>query len=156
MPRKGPIEKKEFQPDPVYKNKVAGRLIVQILERGKKQLAHKIFYDAIAVIEDKTKEDGMTVFKRAIDNTKPLLEVKPRRVGGATYQVPVEVNSRRSVTLAIRWIVANSRKKTGKPMYKKLADELMDAASGTGASVKKREDLQKMAEANRAFSHYRW
>jgi small subunit ribosomal protein S7 len=140
----------------VYNNRLVTQLINKILWDGKKSTAERIVYDAFNIIEQKSGGDPLATFKKAMDNVRPTLEVRPKRVGGATYQVPVEVNSRRSTTLAIRWIVGYSRGRREKTMAERLAAEIMDAANGTGASVKKREDLFKMAESNRAFSHYRW
>jgi small subunit ribosomal protein S7 len=156
MPRRGAPNRREIQPDPVYNNRLVTQLINKILLDGKKSTAERIVYGAFAVIEARTSQDPLSVFKKALENVRPNLEVKPKRVGGATYQVPVEVNARRSTTLAIRWIVGFSRKRREKTMHERLANEILDAANGTGASVKKREDLFKMAESNRAFSHYRW
>jgi small subunit ribosomal protein S7 len=143
-------------PDSIYNNRLVTQLINKILLDGKRSVAEKIVYSAFDQIEEKTTQDPLSVFKKAMDNVRPTLEVRPKRVGGATYQVPVEVNSRRSTTLAIRWIVGFSRKRREKTMTDRLAAEILDAANGTGSSVKKREDLYKMAESNRAFSHYRW
>jgi small subunit ribosomal protein S7 len=143
-------------PDAVYNNRLVTQLTNKILLGGKKSTAERIVYDAFDIIEKKTGNDPLATFKKAMDNVRPTLEVKPKRVGGATYQVPIEVNSRRSTTLAIRWIVGFARKRREKTMAERLAGEIMDAANGTGSSVKKREDLFKMAESNRAFSHYRW
>lgn len=156
MPRKGPAPKREIKPDPVYENKVVAQLITQILSRGKKTVAQNIVYDCFDIIKAKTNSDPLSVFKKAVENVKPVLEVKSRRVGGATYQVPIEVNSRRGNTLALRWIHGFAKQRKGKTMADKLAAEVMEAAGGTGSSVKKREDTHKMAEANRAFAHYRW
>jgi len=142
--------------DPVYNNRLVTQLINKVLLDGKKSLAERIVYGAFDIIEQKMGQDPLSVFKKAMDNVRPTLEVKPKRVGGATYQVPIEVNSRRSTTLAIRWIVGFARKRREKTMAERLAGEIMDAANGLGASVKRREDLYKMAESNRAFSHYRW
>jgi small subunit ribosomal protein S7 len=143
-------------PDSVYNNRLVTQLINKVLLDGKKSTAEAIVYGAFDQIEEKTGSDPLSVFKKAMDNVRPTLEVRPKRVGGATYQVPVEVNSRRSTTLAIRWIVGFSRKRREKTMTERLAGEILDAANGTGSSVKRREDLYKMAESNRAFSHYRW
>jgi small subunit ribosomal protein S7 len=140
----------------VYNNRLVTQLINKILWDGKKSVADRIVYDAFALVEQRTSSDPLATFKKAMDNVRPTLEVKPKRVGGATYQVPIEVNSRRATTLAIRWMVGYARARREKTMAERLAGEIMDAANGTGASVKKREDLYKMAEANRAFSHYRW
>lgn len=156
MPRKGPAKKREIVPDPVYSQKLVTQLVNQILASGKKGVAERIVYDAMDIIKDKTGENPLTILKKSIDNVRPLLEVKPRRVGGATYQVPVEVAGRRGTTLALRWIVGFTKAKTGKKMSQRLADELLEALNKTGASIKKKEDLHKMAEANRAFAHYRW
>jgi small subunit ribosomal protein S7 len=143
-------------PDPVYNNRLVTQLTNKVLWDGKKATAEKIVYDAFAQIEEKTGSDPLAAFKKAMENVRPTLEVKPKRVGGATYQVPVEVNSRRSTTLAIRWIVGYARERKERHMSERLAGEIMDASNNMGNSVKKREDLYKMAEANRAFSHYRW
>lgn len=156
MPRKGPAKKREIQPDPVYGNRLLQRLINRTLMQGKKSVAEKIVYGALNIIEDKTKRSGVEVFEEAMKNVMPVVEVKPRRVGGATYQVPVEVRSDRRVSLALRWIVTNARRRSGHTMVEKLAGELLDAANNTGASVKKKEDGHRMAEANKAFAHYRW
>jgi small subunit ribosomal protein S7 len=156
MPRRAAAQRREVLPDPVYNNRLVTQLINKVLLDGKKSVAERIVYDAFAIIEQKTTSDPLGVFKKAMDNVRPTLEVKPKRVGGATYQVPIEVNSRRSTTLAIRWIVGYSRKRREKTMAQRLSAEILDAANNTGSSVKKREDLFKMAESNRAFSHYRW
>ena len=156
MPRRAAAARREVQPDSVYNNRLVTQLINKILLDGKKSVAERIVYSAFDTIESKTSTDPLSVFKKAMDNVRPALEVRPKRVGGATYQVPVEVNSRRATTLAIRWIVGFGRKRREKTMAERLANEIMDAANGLGASVKKREDLFKMAESNRAFSHYRW
>jgi len=156
MPRKGPVKKREIQPDPVYGNKLLARFINRVQMRGKKSIAEKIVYRAIQLVEEKTKRPGIEVFEQAIKNVMPVVEVRPRRVGGATYQVPVEVRSDRRISLAIRWLVTFARKRPGHTMVEKLAAELIDAANNTGASVKKKEDGHKMAEANKAFAHYRW
>jgi small subunit ribosomal protein S7 len=156
MPRRAGAQRREVLPDPVYNNKLVTQLTNKVLLDGKKSVAERIVYGAFEMIERKTGQDPLSVFKKAMDNVRPTLEVRPKRVGGATYQVPVEVNSRRSTTLAIRWIVGFSRKRREKTMQERLAGEIMDAANGLGSSVKKREDLYKMAESNRAFSHYRW
>jgi len=157
MPRKGPAKKREIMPDPVYGNKLLTRLINRIMLDGKKSVAEKIVYGALKIAEEKTGKTGIEIFEEAMKNVMPNIEVRPRRVGGATYQVPVEVRAERKVSLALRWIVTNSRKKTSfRTMMEKLASELVDASNNTGASVKKREDTFKMAEANKAFAHYRW
>lgn len=156
MPRRAAAVRREVQPDAQYNNRLVTQLINKILLDGKKATAENIVYGAFAIIEEKTAGDPLAVFKKAMDNVRPTLEVKPKRVGGATYQVPMEVNSRRSTTLAIRWMVDFSRKRKEHTMKSRLAAEIMDAAENAGASVKKREDLYKMAESNRAFSHYRF
>jgi small subunit ribosomal protein S7 len=156
MPRRAAAARREVQPDSIYNNRLVTQLINKILLGGKKSVAERIVYGAFDLVESKTSTDPLSVFKKAMDNVRPALEVRPKRVGGATYQVPVEVNSRRSTTLAIRWIVGFARKRREKTMAERLANEIMDAANSVGASVKKREDLFKMAESNRAFSHYRW
>ncbi len=156
MPRRAAANRREITPDAVYNNRLVTQLINKVLLDGKKSVAERIVYGAFDLVKEKTESDPLTVFKKAMDNVRPTLECKPKRVGGATYQVPMEVNSRRATTLAIRWIVDFSRKRKEHTMKQRLAAEIMDAAENTGASVKRREDLYKMAEANRAFSHYRW
>jgi small subunit ribosomal protein S7 len=156
MPRRAAAVRRDIAPDSVYNNRLVTQLTNKILLHGKKATAENIVYGAFDLIEQRTSSDPLATFKKAMDNVRPTLEVRPKRVGGATYQVPVEVNSRRSTTLAIRWIVTFSRKRREKTMAERLAGEIMDAANGTGSSVKRREDLFKMAESNRAFSHYRW
>ena len=156
MPRRAAAVRRETQPDAKYNNRLVTQLINKVLLDGKKSTAEGIVYDAFDIVAEKTGQDALTVFKKAMDNIRPTLEVKPKRVGGATYQVPMEVNSRRTTTLAIRWMVDFSRKRKENTMKERLAGEIMDAAENTGASIKKREDLYKMAESNRAFSHYRW
>ena len=156
MPRKGPAPRRELVADPIYRSVVVTQLINKVMLHGKRSLAEKIVYDAMDLIGKKTGEEPLDVVKRAVDNVKPPLEVRSRRVGGATYQVPVEVRPRRASTLAIRWIVDYSRNRREKSMAECLANELMDAANGLGAAMKKRDDMQKMAESNRAFAHYRW
>lgn len=156
MPRKGPARKRDIIPDPLYGSRMLQRLMNRVMVDGKKSIAEKIVYGALEIIESKSNHTGIEVFEEALKNVMPAVEVKPRRVGGATYQVPVEVRSDRKVSLAMRWIVTNSRKRSGHTMKERLAGELLDAANNTGASVKKREDGYKMAEANKAFAHYRW
>ncbi len=156
MPRKGPPRKREITPDPVYNNRLVARFVNRLFTRGKKSVGEKIFYSALDEIEEKTGKPGIDIFEQAVRNVMPIIEVKPRRVGGATYQVPVEVRTDRRMALAIRWIVTYSRKRSGRTMVDRLAGELMDAAANAGASVKKKEDGHKMAEANKAFAHYRW
>ena len=156
MPRRGAPPRRELVPDPIHGNRLLTQLTNQILSDGKKGVAEMIIYGALDIVREKTGQDPIVTFKKAMENVRPVLEVKPRRVGGATYQVPVEVPSRRSTTLAIRWVTKYSRERREKTMAERLANELMDAANGLGASVKRREDLYKMAESNRAFAHYRW
>ena len=157
MPRRASkTHRREVMPDAVYNNRLVTQLINKVLLDGKKSVAERIVYSAFDLVAEKSGQDALAVFKKAMDNVKPTLELKPRRVGGATYQVPVEVNSRRSTQLAIRWIVNFSRARKEKTMAERLANEILDASNGVGASIKKREDLFKMAEANRAFSHYRF
>jgi small subunit ribosomal protein S7 len=156
MPRKGPAPRRELVPDPVYRSVLVTQIVNKVLLRGKRSLAESIVYDALKIVEDKTGAEPIATLKRAIDNVKPPLEVKSRRVGGATYQVPVEVRPRRANTLAVRWVVSFARARREKTMAQRLANELLDASNGVGASVKRRDDMQKMAESNRAFAHYRW
>ncbi len=156
MPRKGPVDKRDVLPDPVYNSKLVTRFINKIMLDGKKGVAESIVYDAFEVIRSKTGKDPLEVFDTALKNAMPILEVKARRVGGANYQVPVEVRADRKLTLGIRWLVNYSRLRGERTMHERVAGELMDAANSTGASVKKREDTHKMAEANKAFAHYRW
>jgi small subunit ribosomal protein S7 len=156
MPRKGPAPRRELVADPIYHSVLVTQLVNKVLLRGKRSLAERIVYDALEICEQKTGGEPIAVLKRAIENVKPQLEVKSRRVGGATYQVPVEVRPRRAGTLAIRWIVGYSRQRREKTMAERLANELLDASNGLGASVKRREDMHKMAESNKAFAHYRW
>ncbi len=156
MPRRAAAVRRETHPDGVYNNRLVTQLINKVMLDGKKSIAESIVYGAFDIVEKKTEQDPLSVFKKAMDNVRPTLEVKPKRVGGATYQVPMEVNSRRATALAIRWIVDFSRKRRENTMTQKLAAEIMDASNGLGASVKRREDLYKMAESNRAFSHYRY
>ncbi|MDS1030414.1 30S ribosomal protein S7 [Bacillota bacterium LX-D] len=156
MPRRGGVQKRDVLPDPIYGSKVLTKFINQIMLDGKKGTAESICYGALDMIQEKTGKDPIEVFEQALKNVMPVLEVKARRVGGANYQVPIEVRPERRQTLAIRWLVNYARQRGGKSMQEKLASELMDAANNTGASVKKREDTHKMAEANKAFAHYRW
>lgn len=156
MPRKGPVPKRDVLPDPIYNSKIFTKLVNQVMWDGKKSLAERICYEAFERIETRTGKSAIQVFEEAMKNITPVLEVKARRVGGANYQVPVEVRADRRQTLAIRWLVGYTRKRGEKTMAERLAGEIMDAANSTGASVKKREDTHKMAEANKAFAHYRW
>ena len=156
MPRKGPVTKRDVLPDPVYGSKLLTRFINKIMLDGKKGVAERIVYDAFDLVRAKTGKDPLEVFDAAMQNVMPLLEVRARRVGGANYQVPVEVRADRKTTLGIRWLVNDSRLRGERTMYERVAGEIMDASNGTGAAVKKREDTHKMAEANKAFAHYRW
>ena len=156
MPRKGPAPKRPLVVDPVYQSPLVTQLVNKILLDGKKSTAERIVYQALEQAREKTGTDPVVTLKRALDNVKPALEVRSRRVGGATYQVPVEVRPGRSTTLALRWLVTFSRQRREKTMVERLANELLDASNGLGASVKRREDTHKMAEANKAFAHYRW
>ncbi len=156
MPRKGPAERRELSPDPIYGSLLVTQIQNRIMTRGKRSLSESIVYDALRKVGDRTGKDPMPTLKKAVDNIKPLLEVRSRRVGGATYQVPVEVQSRRGTTLAIRWLVTFSRRRRERSMADRLAAEILDASGGAGAAVKRREDMHKMAEANKAFAHYRW
>ena len=156
MPRKGHVAKRDVLPDPIYSSKLVSRLINNIMQDGKKGTAQTILYNAFDIISEKTGREPMEVFEEAIENIMPVLEVKARRIGGANYQVPVEVRPERRITLGLRWLVQYSRSRGEKTMEQRLANEIIDAANNTGASVKKREDTHKMAEANKAFAHYRW
>ncbi|MBN1829212.1 MAG: 30S ribosomal protein S7 [Deltaproteobacteria bacterium] len=156
MPRRRVIQKRTILPDPKYNNVLVQKFINCLLKRGKKSVAESIMYSAFDAIESKTKEMPLPVFEKAMENVKPVVEVKSRRVGGATYQVPTEVPAGRRLALAIRWIISNAQKRAGKSMVEKLAGEFIDAANSRGASVKKKEDTHKMAEANKAFAHYRF
>ncbi|HLI44696.1 MAG TPA: 30S ribosomal protein S7 [Acidimicrobiales bacterium] len=156
MPRKGPPSRRELVPDPVYRSVVVTQLVNKILSRGKRSLAERIVYEALEIVRERSGAEPIAALKRALDNTRPELEVKSRRVGGATYQVPVEVRPRRATTLSIRWLVTYARQRRERTMAQKLAGEILDASNGLGAAVKRREDMHKMAESNRAFAHYRW
>ncbi|ANY74204.1 MULTISPECIES: 30S ribosomal protein S7 [Paenibacillus] len=156
MPRKGPVTKRDVLPDPVYNSKLVTRLINRIMLDGKRGVAQSILYNAFNIIKERTGNDPMEVFEAAIKNIMPVLEVKARRVGGANYQVPIEVKPERRTSLGLRWLVNYSRNRGEKTMEERLAAEIIDASNNTGASVKKREDTHKMAEANKAFAHYRW
>ncbi len=156
MPRKGPVSKREILADPVYNSKLVTRFINKLMYDGQRGAAQEIIYDAFNIMQEKTGKDPYELFEAAVRNVSPVLEVKARRVGGATYQVPIEVSSRRKSILAIRWIISYSRNRPEKTMAQRLAGELMEAASGTGNAIKKKEDTHKMAEANKAFAHYRW
>jgi len=156
MPRRGPAPRRELHPDPIYHSVLVTQVVNKVMLEGKKSLSERIVYDALEVCRERTGSDPVQVLKAAVDNARPHLEVRSRRVGGATYQVPVEVRPRRATSLAIRWLVGYSRQRREKTMALRLAGELLDAANGVGAAVKKRDDTYKMAEANKAFAHYRW
>jgi small subunit ribosomal protein S7 len=156
MPRKGPAERRELVPDPIYKSVLVTQLTNKVLERGKRTIAERIVYTALELVEQKSGADPVASLKRALENVRPELEVKSRRVGGTTYQVPMEVRPRRSTTLAIRWLTDFAQKRREKTMAERLANEIIDASNGVGAAVKRREDMAKMAESNKAFAHYRW
>jgi small subunit ribosomal protein S7 len=156
MPRKGPAPRRDLLPDPIYRSVLVTQIVNKVLERGKRSLAERVVYQALDLVKERSDGDPVAVLKRAVENTKPQLEVKSRRVGGATYQVPVEVRPRRAATLSIRWLVGFSKQRREKTMAQKLAAELLDASNGVGAAVKRREDMHKMAESNKAFAHYRW
>ena len=156
MPRNGPAPRRDLLPDPVFRSVLVTQIINKVLSRGKRSLAERIVYDALEVVSEKTGGEALSVLKRAIENIRPALEVKSRRVGGATYQVPVEVRPRRATTLAIRWLVGYSRSRREKSMAQRLAMEILDASNGVGLAVKRRDDMHKMAESNKAFAHYRW
>jgi len=156
VPRSGPAQRRDLQPDPVYRSVLVTQVVNKVLSRGKRTLAERLVYGALTMVSERSGQDPIAALKRAIENTRPELEVKSRRVGGATYQVPVEVRPRRATTLAIRWLVSYSRQRREKTMTERLAGEIQDAANGIGAAVKRREDMHKMAESNKAFAHYRW
>ena len=156
MPRKGPIPRREVLPDPIYGSRLAARFVNRLMYDGKKGAAEKIFYGALEVLAEKTGEEALRAFEKALENVKPHLEVKARRVGGATYQVPIEVRPERRQTLGLRWLTTYARNRSEKTMRERLAGEIMDAANNLGSAVKKREDTHKMAESNKAFAHYRW
>ena len=156
MPRRYRPPKREIKPDIKYDNVVVAKFINKLMRGGKKSLAARILYDSFDIIEERMKKSPLEVFEQALDNAAPVLEVKPRRVGGATYQIPMEVPPDRRISLAVRWLLQSARSRPGKSMAEKLANELMDAAQGTGATIKKKDDTHRMAEANKAFAHYRW
>jgi len=156
MPRRREVTRREILADPKYKNTLVAKFINKVMERGKKSVAERILYHALEIIQEKTKEDPLKVFEKSVGNVKPVIEVKSRRVGGATYQVPTEIRPERRTALAIRWLIAYAQERSEKSMEEKLAAELLDAANNRGGAIKKREDVHKMAEANKAFAHYRW
>jgi small subunit ribosomal protein S7 len=156
VPRNGPAQRRELMPDPVYRSVLVTQVINKVLQRGKRTVAERIVYGALTQVAEKTESDPVAVLKRAVDNVRPELEVRPRRVGGATYQVPVDVRPRRATTLAIRWLTGYAKARREKTMADRLANEILDASNGIGAAAKRREDMHKMAESNKAFAHYRW
>ena len=156
MPRKGEVKRRDILPDPKFHDRMVTKFINSMTHDGKKSLTERIFYRALDLVGERAKEDALGVFKRALDQVKPLVEVRSRRVGGATYQVPVEVRPQRRVSLAMRWLVQNARVRPEKSMVERLAGEILDAANGRGGAIKKKEDTHRMAEANKAFAHYRW
>jgi len=156
MPRRAKVVRRVVLPDPKYNNRTLARFMNKIMQRGKKSVAERVVYDSLGLIEAQQKKNPLDVFEQAIKNATPILEVKPRRVGGATYQVPVEIKGERRLALAMRWLIRSARARSGRSMAEKLAAEIIDAAHGQGATIKKREDTHKMAEANKAFAHYRW
>jgi small subunit ribosomal protein S7 len=156
VPRKGPAGKRETGPDPIYQNQLVTQLINKILQDGKKSLSERIVYKALEIISERTANDPVITLKKAVENARPLLEVRSRRVGGATYQVPVEVRATRGTTLSLRWLVGYARQRKEHSMAERLVGEIMDASNGQGGAVKRREDIHKMADANKAFAHYRW
>jgi small subunit ribosomal protein S7 len=156
MPRRREVKKREILPDPKYREVMVAKFIDVLMRRGKKSLAEGIFYNSLEILKEKSKDDPLKVFKQAMENVKPIVEVKSRRVGGATYQVPVEVRPNRRTSLASRWIIQFAKERAEKSMQEKLAAEFLDAANNRGASIKKKEDTHRMAEANKAFAHYRW
>ena len=156
MPRKAMVEKRPSVADPVYGSATVQRFVNRMMSRGKKSTAQRLFYEAMELVKDRSKQEPIEVFNKALKNVAPLLEVKARRVGGSTYQVPIEVKQSRGVALATAWIISNSRKRPGRTFSERLSGEVLDAAAGTGASVRKRDDTHKMAEANKAFAHYRF
>lgn len=156
MSRKGPVTRREVEGDPRYNDKVVKKMINVIMYQGKRSIAEKVYYQAMDIIKEKTGNDPLKVFKTAVDNIRPMVEVKSRRVGGASYQVPVDIRPARRMALALRWLTLFARKRSGKSMKEKLAGEILDASNSTGGAIKKKEDTHRMAEANKAFAHYRW
>ena len=156
MPRKGFIERRQVAPDAIYSSELVEKFVNCLMWEGKKSISETIFYSALEKIQERTKDDPLRVFKKAVENVKPLMEVKTRRVGGANYQIPIEVNQDRRVSLSIRWLIGFARRRGEKSMTERLAGELLDAFNGRGAAIKRKEEIHRMAEANRAFAHYRW
>lgn len=156
MPRRGKIKKKTLKPDPFYSSTLISKFVNTVMVKGKKSLAEKVIYESMEQVKKKAKDDPLKMFEKAVENTRPMLETKSRRVGGATYQVPIEVPLNRSTSLAVRWLIRYARERGGKSMVEKLSAEIIDAVNNRGGAIKKKEDAHKMAEANRAFAHYRW
>ncbi len=156
MPRRREVPKRSVLPDPIYGNELVNRMVNKLMWAGKKSLAHRVFYGAMKLIEERTGEDPLKIFKQAVENAKPFMETKSRRVGGSTYQVPIEVSPRRRTALGLRWLVKSARSRGEKTMDERLAGELMDAANHRGGAVKKKDEVHRMAESNKAFAHYRW
>ena len=156
MPRRREVPKRKILPDPKYKDVLVTQFVRKLMSSGRKSKAEGVFYSAVTIMESRARQDGLDLFKRAVENVRPQVEVKSRRVGGSTYQVPIEVRPERQTSLAIRWIIMNARSRSGNSMAEKLAAELLDAANQRGSAIKKREDVHRMAEANKAFAHYRW
>ncbi len=156
MPRRNRAPRRQVAPDPTYGSELAGRFINHLMVGGNKSVAEGVFFDALRAVEDRMKKSGLELFEQAMRNAQPLVEVKPRRVGGSTYQVPIEVRPERQVSLAMRWLIGAARSRTGRPMAQSLAAEIMDAANNTGATIRRKEETHRMAEANKAFAHYRW
>ncbi|CAN5377912.1 30S ribosomal protein S7 [soil metagenome] len=156
MPRRAKVEARHIEPDSKYGSELVSRFVNKLMERGKKGTAERIVYDAFVIVETRTGRDPLEVFQQAIQNSTPVIEVKPRRVGGATYQVPIQIEGSRRMSLAMRWMLSSARARAGRSMSEKLANEIMDAFNNTGATIKRREDTHRMAEANKAFSHYKW
>jgi len=156
MPRKGPVARREILPDPIFNSRLAAKFINRLMREGEKSVAEKIFYDSINLLSEKTQEEPLKAFEKAVENVKPHMEVKARRVGGATYQVPMEVRPDRQISLALRWIITYARNRGEKGMTMRLSNELLDAFNNRGGAVKKKEDTHRMADANKAFAHYRW
>lgn len=156
MPRRGTVKKRKSKQDHFYNSTLISKFINTVMRRGKKSLAERIVYSAMEQVKEKTKEDPLKMFEKAVENVRPVLETKSRRVGGATYQVPIEVPVHRSISLAVRWLIQYARERSGKSMIEKLSAEIVDAVNNRGGAIKKREDIHKMAESNRAFAHYRW
>jgi small subunit ribosomal protein S7 len=156
MPRKGPAPKRDIEPDPIFGNLMVGKFVSNIMKGGRKSVAEKIVYGALEIVKEKTKKDPIEVFELALEKVRPLVEVKPRRVGGATYQIPIEIEKDRGLKVAVKWIIKAARDKKGRPMIEKLADEIIEASNESGAAYKRKLDLHKMAEANKSYAHLRW